>query len=361
MTSLLRRRCYSSVTSASHSVAESLCADLLSRAKQVPRQIRAQALDPDQLHRLSRTLKRPSLYSDLPLEEQLPTNQLSGCPIVDYGTPLPPGYHLAYFTPTSHNTELGPDGTDLAFSPPAPFTRRMWAGGRIEWRKDHPLRLGTRLATETSRLVSAVVKRNRAGEEMIVVGVEKEYRNGPDEDEVSLVDRRDWVFREKLPKGAAEASLALQEEGQKKRLRDEEIEALLPSNADSNDGPILKTRDFLQTPTSLFRFSALTFNAHMIHYSRDWARQMEGQRDLVVHGPLNLINMLDLWRDSQQGDRGNGYAIPASINYRATAPFYVGERYRGILQAEGGKTAVRLWGLDGKGGSRVGMMGDILD
>ncbi|MDI1488236.1 MAG: hypothetical protein OHK93_007510 [Ramalina farinacea] len=361
MTSLLRRRCYSSATSACRSVADTLCADLLCNAKQAPPQIRAQALDPDQLHRLSRTLKRPSLYSDLPLEEQVPANQLSGRPVVDYGTPLPPGYHLAYFTPTSHNNELGPDGTDLAFSPPAPFTRRMWAGGRIEWRKDHPLRVGTSLATETSSLVSAVVKRNRVGEEMIIVSVEKEYRNGPGEGEVSLVDRRDWVFRETLPEGAAEASLAQQEEGQEKRLGDEEIEAMLPSKVDSNDGPILRTRDFVQTPTSLFRFSALTFNAHMIHYSRDWARQMEGQRDVVVHGPLNLINMLDLWRDSQQGDRGNGYAIPASINYRATAPFYVGERYRGILQAEGGKTAVRLWGIDGKGGSRVGMMGDIVN
>ena len=359
MKSFLHRRCYSS---ASHSVAESLCADLLSRTKQAPPQIRAQALDPDQLHRLSRTLKRSSIYPDLPLEGRLSANPLSGCPIIDYGTPLPPGYHLAYFTPTSHNTELGPDGTDLAFSPPAPFTRRMWAGGRIEWHKYHPLRVGTCLATETSRLVSAVVKRNRAGEEMIVVGVEKEYRNGPDEGEVSLVDRRDWVFREKLQEGAAEASLARQEEGQDGRLRGkEEIEAMLPSKVDSNDSPILRTRDFVQTPTSLFRFSALTFNAHMIHYSRDWARQMEGQRDIVVHGPLNLINMLDLWRDSQQGDRGNGYAIPASINYRATAPFYVGETYRGILQAEGGKTAVRLWGIDGKGGSRVGMMGDIVD
>lgn len=361
MTSLFRRRCYSSATSTSHSVAEALCAGLLSRAKQAPPQIRAQALDPDQLHRLSRTLERSSMYPDLPLEECLPPNQLSGCPIINYGTPLPPGYHMAYFTPTSHNSELGPDGTDLAFSPPAPFTRRMWAGGFIRWRKDHPLRVGCSLATETSRLVSAVVKRNRAGEEMIVVGVEKEYRDGTDKGEVSLVDRRDWVFREKLAEGAAEASLRRQEEGQERRLEDEEIEAMLPPVVDSDDGPIFKTRDFLQTATSLFRFSALTFNAHMIHYSRDWARQMEGHREVVVHGPLNLINMLDLWRDSHQGNKGNGYGIPASISYRATAPFYVGERYRGILQAEGGKTAVRLWGMDGKGSSRVGMMGDIVD
>src|SRR5271168_4480777 len=58
------------------------------------------------------------------------------------------------------------------------------------------------------------------------------------------------------------------------------------------------TRDFTQTPVSLFRFSALTFNGHKIHYSKEWCQQVEGHRDIVVHGPLNLINMLDFWRDT---------------------------------------------------------------
>lgn len=57
------------------------------------------------------------------------------------------------------------------------------------------------------------------------------------------------------------------------------------------------TRDITHTPASLFRFSALTFNAHRIHYDPDWCRTVEGHRDCVVHGPLNLIPVVDLWRD----------------------------------------------------------------
>lgn len=79
----------------------------------------------------------------------------------------------------------------------------------------------------------------------------------------------------------------------------------------------------------MFRFSALTFNGHKIHYSRDWCRSIEGHRDCVVHGPLNLINMLDLWRDTaKEGIEG---ALPRSVKYRAMSPLYVGERYRILM------------------------------
>ena len=89
------------------------------------------------------------------------------------------------------------------------------------------------------------------------------------------------------------------------------------------------TRDFLQTPVTLFRFSALTFNAHKIHYNREWCREVEGHRDLVVHGPLNLINMVNLWRDVN-----GGKAFPKKITYRATSPLYAGERYRIVADEE---------------------------
>lgn len=92
------------------------------------------------------------------------------------------------------------------------------------------------------------------------------------------------------------------------------------------------TRDVTQTEVSLFRFSALTFNAHKIHYSRDWCQNVEGHRDLVVHGPLNLINILDLYRDTNE--RSSPEAVPKSISYRAMSPLYVGEKYRIVLEKD---------------------------
>lgn len=88
-------------------------------------------------------------------------------------------------------------------------------------------------------------------------------------------------------------------------------------------------RDYVQTPITLFRFSALTFNGHKIHYNKDWCQIVEGHRDLVVHGPLNLINMVNLWRDVKGGD-----VQPKKITYRATSPLYAGEKYRVMMDDE---------------------------
>ena len=80
---------------------------------------------------------------------------------------------------------------------------------------------------------------------------------------------------------------------------------------------------------TLFRFSALTFNGHKIHYNKEWCREVEGHRDLVVHGPLNLINMVNLWRDTRGGD-----IMPRKITYRAINALYAGEKYRVVLNEE---------------------------
>jgi hydroxyacyl-ACP dehydratase HTD2-like protein with hotdog domain len=91
-------------------------------------------------------------------------------------------------------------------------------------------------------------------------------------------------------------------------------------------------RDFVQTPVSLFRFSALMFNGHKIHYDRDCCREVEGHRDIVAYGPLNLINMVDLWRDTRgTGDQG---LMPKNMRYRATSPLYAGEPYRTVMGEE---------------------------
>lgn len=321
------RRLASTAISASH---KQLVDEFRQTAKAAPSIVRKQFLDPNQIQRLSLTLNRPRLYRGLRrLEDNVP-------PI---GTPIAPGYHLVYFTPAALPGDLGRDGTDISYSPAEPFTRRMWAGGRMDWEKENPLRIGDE-AVETTKLVSAEPKVTRAGEQMIVVGVEKTFENAKG---LALIDRRDWVFRTQL-RGASPS--------QDYPESIEHDDALLPLTNSSQ-----KSRDFFQTTVSLFRFSALTFNAHKIHYSRPWCRDVEGHREIVVHGPLNLINMLDFWRDVQADD----YLIPKSIKYRATAPFYAGEKYRALLERGGDITSIKLWGQDGKGDVKVGMLGDVVD
>lgn len=157
----------------------------LSRFQSLGPQTRTQTLDANQLQLLGLTLNRPSLFPGSPSL----SNTLTAPPL---DTPVPPGYHLVYFTPAFLESELGADGTDASYNPEAPFTRRMWAGGEVLWprgvdKKPNPLRVGQQVS-ETTRVLSAeskVVK--KTGEDMIVVGVEKEFAN---EQGVSIVDRR---------------------------------------------------------------------------------------------------------------------------------------------------------------------------
>jgi hydroxyacyl-ACP dehydratase HTD2-like protein with hotdog domain len=160
------RRFYSSTS------ATSIASQFLSKSQSLPPHTQTQLLDANQLQRFSATLSRPELSQSLPKN----------------GTLLPACYHLAYFTPSQVEEELGLDGTDTTFNPPSPFTRRMWAGGELEWigREANRLKVGQEV-TETTKLVSAVGKKTRVGEEMVVVGVEKIYEN---EHGVALIDKR---------------------------------------------------------------------------------------------------------------------------------------------------------------------------
>lgn len=145
-----------------------------------------QTLDPHQVQKLSLTLGRRNLHPGLDVA--------SGPPAA--GTPLPPGYHLVYFCPAQPEAELGADGTDRTFNAPGPFSRRMWAGGRMSWVEGTPLRVGDEVE-ERTRLVGAAAKTSRDGSEMVLVDVEKEFW-GPQG--LALVDRRSWIFRPP-PKG----------------------------------------------------------------------------------------------------------------------------------------------------------------
>lgn len=168
--------------------ASTIATSFLTKFQSLGPQTRTQILDANQLQLLSLTLNRPSLFPDSPT--------LSNAPAPPPQTPLPPGYHLVYFTPAFLEDDLGADGTDASYNPTTPFTRRMWAGGEVSWPRGengrpNPLRVGDEV-TETTRVLSAepkVVK--KTGEDMIVVGVEKEFSN---RDGVAVVDRRYAFF-----------------------------------------------------------------------------------------------------------------------------------------------------------------------
>lgn len=158
--------------SSSPTSAIAIASQFLSKSQALPPQTQTQLLDGNQLQRLSATLSRSELSKWVPM----------------IGTALPACYHLAYFTPSQLEDGLGRDGTDTTFNPPSPFTRRMWAGGELEWiaKEGEGLKVGQEV-TETTKLLSAVGKKTRAGEEMVVVGVEKCFIN---EHGIALIDRR---------------------------------------------------------------------------------------------------------------------------------------------------------------------------
>ncbi|KAI2634025.1 hypothetical protein GGS21DRAFT_124830 [Xylaria nigripes] len=289
----------------------------------------SQVLDGNQLQKLSLSLMRKELWPGQDISTRTPAD----------GTPLPPGYHLVFLTPLGVEAELGEDGTDSVFNAPAPFSRRMWAGGRMRWEKED-LRVGDSVE-ERTRLVSAVAKKSRDGADMVIVGVEKQFW-GPRG--LALVDERSWIFRP-LANGASPAA--------EKALRDAVV--TLPSSVEdvSQDGAYPQ-RNLRWSMMGLFRFSALTFNAHKIHYDTAWSTAIESHPACVVHGPLNLINMLDYWRDfcAAKGRRVK------EISYRAVAPLYVGEKYQ--VSAQQAKEEESRWEMLVAKEGKACMKGDIL-
>ncbi|KAK0716887.1 hypothetical protein B0T26DRAFT_828372 [Lasiosphaeria miniovina] len=291
---------------------------------------RRQVLDGNQLEKLCVTLGRP--------------------PPPGLNPQLPPGYHLVYFTPSEPEAALGRDGSDRAFNAPAPFTRRMWAGGRMRWPSlDGRLRVGD-LVEERTRLLGATAKRSRRadGSDMVLVDVEKEFWT---ERGLAVVDQRSWIFRREIPPEPTSPSSPPPPPPPRPLPSHTHISPLLTTKSSSHDVAAapdntttttttttttattnankFPSRHLVWSDTGLFRFSALTFNAHKIHHSGSWARDVEGHagKGVVVHGPLNLVCMMDYWRDIHS--HGNdGMMCASEVSYRAVAPLYAGEAYR---------------------------------
>ncbi|KAJ1329777.1 3-methylfumaryl-CoA hydratase [Microdochium nivale] len=312
---------------------------------------RKQILDGNQLHRLGLTLGRRYLESPGHTDPEKDLTNLNATP--DEFVSVPPGYHLAYFTPGGLESELGPDGTDTSFNAPAPFTRRMWAGGRMTW--SNPQGVGQELvvgeaAEERTTLASAVAKTSRDGSEMVLVEVEKEiWTQGA----LVVTDRRSWIFRPELEAASSTEEIVTQTKVVRgpSTVRDvtsegKDITAYSSEDASKYipDPSDLPRRCHRWSPTGLFRFSALTFNGHKIHYDQSWSRAIENHAppSVVVHGPLNLICMLDYFRDivaphgaAQTSPFTDGFSEYQyqrttgirQVEYRALSPLYAGQEY----------------------------------
>lgn len=226
---------------------------------------------------------------------------------------LPLLWHWLYLLERPTQADLGADGHPVrGVIPvaPKPGCRRMWAGGRAI--SLAPLRLGLP-TTRRTEVVSSTDKDGRSGRLTFVV-----VRHAIEQDgEAVVVEEQDIVYREAAP--AAQAPV-------------EPVEDIGLDPAEWR---------LLIDPALLFRFSALTYNAHRIHYDRDYARDVEGYAGLVTHGPLQAIAMAEAARERGASGR-------VSIDYRLVSPLLDHQGLVVSATAEGAGWRTRARDLSGR-------------
>jgi 3-methylfumaryl-CoA hydratase len=207
---------------------------------------------------------------------------LGQMPDLGAGAELPPFFHQIYFWEPRPPEALGRDGHPRVggIIPDMGLPRRMWAGGRLEFL--HPLRAGQPATRRTFR-EKAVEKQGRSGPLAFVTLRHEIWQD----DTCCLRDWQDLVYREDTGDGPKPTP--------PQARQDEDV-----------------AEDASFTSTKLFRYSALTFNGHRIHYDEDYSRTVEGYDGLVVHGPL-LAQLLMLMAERQLGQL-------RSFGFRATSP-----------------------------------------
>jgi 3-methylfumaryl-CoA hydratase len=231
------------------------------------------------------------------------------------GEPLPPGWQWLFFNPAKRRSELGTDGHPRlgGFLPPIESARRMWAGSRVRYLADLPIEAQ---ATRRSRILKIENKSGKRGSLWFVTVQHVISCDGAPR----ISEEQDIVYREITAPGTESAPAVQRHEA-------------VPQWSVSVE----------PDTTLLFRYSALTFNGHRIHYDRAYAREQEGYRDLVVHGPLTatLLQQLAL-------DQGAGRAL-ARFDFRGVTALFVGRTF--LLegrQAEDGALALWVRGPEGE-------------
>jgi 3-methylfumaryl-CoA hydratase len=181
--------------------------------------------------------------------------------VLKTGVPLPPLWHWIYFLEGLPPSKLGRDGHPErgGFLPPVPLANRMWAGGNVQFLADIPL---GETVQKRSVIQSIEHKQGRSGDLVFVTVLHEVLHHG----QVAISETHDIVYKNATPPNAVNKPAA---------------------NAAPSMPPPLHSKRFSPTSTTLFRYSALTFNGHRIHYDVDYCRDVEGYRNLVIHDPLN--------------------------------------------------------------------------
>jgi len=290
---------------------------------------------------------------DMGLADFLPeTNPPSVLPPTNQPSVLPIPHHLIYFEPTKPQSQMLADGTNPDQSPGDPFVRRMWAGGRVLYNQGNQLTLDSGRAV-CSEFIRSVTIKGKGGEEKIFVGIERRLARatdaemeqlGPAQTDAQEKETLEHRVRQRLWRDSdtdfGPCSILETRNIVFMRSRTKEEAA---ADAAKSGGKILKPQhkpDWSHTitpdPKLLFRFSALTFNAHAIHLDPEYCREVEGHRNLLFHGPLSYVFMVTLL---QQQLRKQGNEVIKQVEYRNLAPLYCHEP----VTFCGTKTSEKKW------------------
>jgi 3-methylfumaryl-CoA hydratase len=228
------------------------------------------------------------------------------------GDAAPFTVHWCLAQPVFPMSQLGADGhpTRGGFLPPVPLPRRMWAGGELEF--IDPLRVGDE-AERTSRISDVSVKTGSTGT-LCFVSVEHLIRSPRG---TAIRERQDIVYRE-MTSGASAAPKT------------------------PPPPPVAKHREtHVSDPVLLFRYSALTFNGHRIHYDRDYVTKVEGYPGLIFHGPLQAALIVELAAKLRDGKP------PKKFSYRGLQPLFEGSAFS--VNANDNAQSMELWVADAEG------------
>lgn len=228
-----------------------------------------------------------------------------------HDSPCPPGLHWCLAPALPGTEELGEDGTETGggFLPPLALARRMWAGGRIETLR--PFAIGMAV-TRTSVIAEIKMRQGKSGP-LCFMSITHAFADG---DGLVLRERQDLVFREPNAMGAITAPPRLPPAGE------------LVWRVDAS-------------PLLLFRFSALTFNSHRIHYDLPYARDVESHAGLLVQGQLQAALLLNQFAVL------NG-TVPRVFDYRCVAPLVAGGKVTVASRRSGGGFAGEIADSQGK-------------
>ena len=210
------------------------------------------------------------------------------------GDPLPPLWHWLYFLPIHRQSALSQNGHPQLgdFMPPIPLQRRMYAGGRLQFHL--PLQVGDAI-NRTSTIADVSFKQGRTGP-LVILKISHAISNRQG---LTITEEQDIVYRSDPGAGSPAPSY--------------------------QSAPAQQTwqREMTTDPVLLFRFSALTFNGHRIHYDYPYVTGVEGYPDLVVHGPLLAVLLLDLLRRHMPEAQLLEFSFRALKPVFNTAPFYL--------------------------------------